>query len=83
MWHPKQIVSAPVNFSMRNKAKYSNLMQTDAYASCYSKSTITKNIKIDHKKMPGFLNSRFFKVYIVPGAVFQSVMVGGGYGNWP
>jgi len=31
--------------------------------------------------MPGFLNSRFFKVYIVPGAVFQSVMVGGGYGT--
>jgi len=31
--------------------------------------------------MPGFLNSRIFKVYIVPGAVFQSVMVGGGYGT--
>jgi len=29
----------------------------------------------------GFLNSRFFKVYIVPGAVFQSVMIGGGYGT--
>jgi len=31
--------------------------------------------------MPNFLNSRFFKVYIVPGAVFQSVMIGGGYGT--
>lgn len=31
--------------------------------------------------MFGVLNSRFFKVYIVPGAVFQSVMVGGGYGT--
>ncbi len=31
--------------------------------------------------MLNFLNSRFFKVYIVPGAVFQSVMVGGGYGT--
>ena len=31
--------------------------------------------------MFNFLNSRFFKVYIVPGAVFQSVMVGGGYGT--
>lgn len=27
------------------------------------------------------INTRFFKVYIVPGAVFQSVMVGGGYGT--
>jgi len=31
--------------------------------------------------MFNFLNSRFFKVYVVPGAVFQSVMVGGGYGT--
>ncbi len=31
--------------------------------------------------MFGFLNTRFFRVYIVPGAVFQSVMVGGGYGT--
>ncbi len=31
--------------------------------------------------MFGFFNSRFFRVYIVPGAVFQSVMVGGGYGT--
>jgi len=30
--------------------------------------------------MIGFLNTWFFRVYIVPGAVFQSVMVGGGYG---
>ncbi len=28
-----------------------------------------------------FLNSRTFKIYVVPGAVFQSVMVGGGYGT--
>jgi uncharacterized membrane protein YkvI len=27
------------------------------------------------------LKNRFFRVYIVPGAVFQSVMVGGGYGT--
>jgi uncharacterized membrane protein YkvI len=27
------------------------------------------------------LDRRFFRVYIVPGAVFQSVMVGGGYGT--
>ena len=26
-------------------------------------------------------NSRFFKAYVVPGAVFQSVVVGGGYGT--
>jgi uncharacterized membrane protein YkvI len=31
--------------------------------------------------MLGFLDRRFFRVYIVPGAVFQSVMVGGGYGT--
>jgi uncharacterized membrane protein YkvI len=31
--------------------------------------------------MPGFLDTRFFRVYIVPGAVFQSVMIGGGYGT--
>ncbi len=31
--------------------------------------------------MFGFLNSRFFRIYIIPGAVFQSVMVGGGYGT--
>ncbi len=28
-----------------------------------------------------FLNSRFFRVYIIPGAVFQSVVVAGGYGT--
>lgn len=28
-----------------------------------------------------FLEYRFLRVYIVPGAVFQSVMVGGGYGT--
>mgnify|MGYP001828949639 CR=1 FL=1 len=28
-----------------------------------------------------FIGSRVFRVYIVPGAVFQSVMVGGGYGT--
>lgn len=27
------------------------------------------------------MNSRFFKIYVIPGAVFQSVMVGGGYGT--
>jgi len=27
------------------------------------------------------LDSRFFRVYIIPGAVLQSVMVGGGYGT--
>ena len=27
------------------------------------------------------LNSRFIRIYIVPGAVFQSVMIGGGYGT--
>jgi len=32
-------------------------------------------------KMPSFLNARLLKVYIIPGAVFQSVMVGGGYGT--
>lgn len=31
--------------------------------------------------MLGIMNSRFFRIYIVPGAVFQSVMVGGGYGT--
>lgn len=31
--------------------------------------------------MTGLLGHRFFRVYIVPGAVFQSVMVGGGYGT--
>jgi len=31
--------------------------------------------------MAGFLEQRFFRVYIIPGAVFQSVMVGGGYGT--
>lgn len=31
--------------------------------------------------MFNFMNSRFFKVYVIPGAVFQSVMVGGGYGT--
>lgn len=31
--------------------------------------------------MAGFFNSRVFRVYIVPGAVFQSVMVAGGYGT--
>jgi uncharacterized membrane protein YkvI len=28
-----------------------------------------------------FMNSRFFRVYVIPGAVFQSVLVGGGYGT--
>ena len=27
------------------------------------------------------LNSRFIRIYLVPGAVFQSVMIGGGYGT--
>jgi uncharacterized membrane protein YkvI len=27
------------------------------------------------------LNKHFFKVYVIPGCVFQSVMVGGGYGT--
>ena len=31
--------------------------------------------------MVDILNSRFFRIYIIPGAVFQSVMVGGGYGT--
>jgi len=31
--------------------------------------------------MRGLLEHRFLRVYIVPGAVFQSVMVGGGYGT--
>lgn len=31
--------------------------------------------------MNGLLDSRFFRVYVIPGAVFQSVMVGGGYGT--
>ena len=31
--------------------------------------------------MLDILDRRFFRVYIVPGAVFQSVMVGGGYGT--
>lgn len=31
--------------------------------------------------MLNFMNSKFFKVFIIPGAVFQSVMVGGGYGT--
>lgn len=31
--------------------------------------------------MLGFLKSRAFRIYIIPGAVFQSVMVGGGYGT--
>ncbi len=31
--------------------------------------------------MFGLLDTRFFRVYIVPGAVFQSVMIGGGYGT--
>ena len=42
----------------------------------YTSAALTKK-----NKMLNFLNSRFFKVYIVPGAVFQSVMVGGGYGT--
>ncbi|RJX25395.1 MAG: hypothetical protein C4554_07510 [Dethiobacter sp.] len=29
----------------------------------------------------GFLNSRFFRVYLVPGFIFQSVIIGGGYGT--
>ena len=31
--------------------------------------------------MFNFMNSRFFRIYVIPGAVFQSVMVGGGYGT--
>lgn len=31
--------------------------------------------------MGGFMNSRFVRLYIIPGAVYQSVMVGGGYGT--
>ena len=31
--------------------------------------------------MPGLLDRRFFRVYVIPGAVFQSIMVGGGYGT--
>ena len=31
--------------------------------------------------MFGFFSTRIVRVYIVPGAVFQSVMVGGGYGT--
>ena len=31
--------------------------------------------------MLDILDRRFFRVYIIPGAVFQSVMVGGGYGT--
>ena len=31
--------------------------------------------------MAKFLDTHFFKVYIIPGCVFQSVMVGGGYGT--
>lgn len=31
--------------------------------------------------MSSLLGSRFFRIYVIPGAVFQSVMVGGGYGT--
>lgn len=31
--------------------------------------------------MNGIFNARWIRVYVVPGAVFQSVMVGGGYGT--
>jgi len=31
--------------------------------------------------VPSFLDQRFFRAYVIPGAVFQSVMVGGGYGT--
>lgn len=31
--------------------------------------------------MSNIVSSRFFRIYVVPGAVFQSVMVGGGYGT--
>ena len=31
--------------------------------------------------MQGVFSSRFVRVYVVPGAVFQSVMIGGGYGT--
>ena len=31
--------------------------------------------------MPGIFSARFVRVYVVPGAVFQSVMIGGGYGT--
>ena len=27
------------------------------------------------------LNSRFFRVYLLPGFVFQSIIIGGGYGT--
>lgn len=32
-------------------------------------------------QMSGLFSSRWFRIYIVPGAVIQSVMVGGGYGT--
>ena len=32
-------------------------------------------------RMRGIFSSRFVRLYIVPGAVYQSVMVGGGYGT--
>jgi len=32
--------------------------------------------------MLSLFKSRFFHIYVVPGAVFQSVMVGGGYGMY-
>lgn len=31
--------------------------------------------------MAGLFEHRFFRIYVVPGAVFQSIMVGGGYGT--
>lgn len=31
--------------------------------------------------MSSLFSARFFRVYVVPGAVFQSVMIGGGYGT--
>ncbi|MEX0742436.1 MAG: M56 family metallopeptidase, partial [Phycisphaeraceae bacterium] len=31
--------------------------------------------------MSDILNSRFVRVYLIPGAIFQSVLVGGGYGT--
>lgn len=31
--------------------------------------------------MRGIFNARFVRLYIIPGAVYQSVMVGGGYGT--
>ena len=34
-----------------------------------------------NRGMRGLLNARFVRIYVIPGAVYQSVMVGGGYGT--